>query len=375
MEAAVRNPADPVSAPAPAGDATERAALAGWLAERAPQAWAYDYFAVMRRLECLSPSSPRWGRALRPSAEPVRVGQEPSLSFAPASFSRFEPAGDAHPPRLRQHFFGYIGPNGPLPIHLSDFIRERALNHGDPTWLAFLDSFSHRFSLQFYRAWAQARPVTGMDRPGEDAFRRQVGALVGIGSPARQQRDGVHDDARLHFSGWLARRVHNREGVEAVIGTYFGVPATLERWVGHWMRLPAGELTRLGASNANAASRTLGLGAVMGRQVWDRQHKVRLHLGPLTLAQYRDFLPIGRARPVLLDWMRQLLGDELEWDAQLALRKDEVPPTRLGAGQGGRGGNAPRLGWVSWLGSQPRTRDAADVRLSGDRPAVQEAVP
>lgn len=372
MEAAVRNPPDPVNAAPPPdqGAPAERAALAGWLAERAPQAWAYDYFAVMRRLECLAPSLPRWGRALRPSAEGVRVGHEPSLSFAPAGLGRFEPGSGDGPPRLRQHFFGYIGPNGPLPIHLSDFIRERALNHGDPTWLAFLDSFCHRFSLQFYRAWAQARPVTGMDRPGEDLFRRQIGAFVGIGGPARQQRDAVHDDARLHFSGWLARRVHNREGVEAVVGAYFGVPARLERWVGHWMRLPGGELTRLGASNANAASRTLGLGAVMGRQVWDRQHKVRLHLGPLTLAQYRDFLPVGRARPALRGWMRQLLGDELEWDAQLVLRREEVPPTRLGAPQAGLGGNAPRLGWVSWLGSRPRTRDAVDLRLAGDQGAL-----
>ncbi len=118
-------------------------------------------------------------------------GQEPSLSFAPASFSRFEPATAYSPPRLRQHFFSYIGPNGPLPVHLSDFIRERSLNHGDPTWLAFLDSFSHRFSLHFYRAWAQSRPAVALDRPGEDRFRLQVGALVGIGTagPRGPRRD------------------------------------------------------------------------------------------------------------------------------------------------------------------------------------------
>src|SRR4030095_15336659 len=140
--------------------------------------------------------------------------QEPSLAFAPASISRFEPAGAHAPPRLRQQFFGYLGPNGPLPVHLSDFIRERTINHGDPTWLAFLDTFSHRFALHFYLARAQGGPagVAGRDRPQEDVFRRQVGALVGIGTAARQERDAIHDDARLHFSGRLARRVHNAEG-------------------------------------------------------------------------------------------------------------------------------------------------------------------
>ena len=142
--------------------------------------WAYDYFAVMRRLEALAQPLPRWGSALLPGAEAVRVGQEPSLAFAPASFSRFEPASAHAPPKLRQQFFGYLGPNGPLPVHLSEFIRERAINFGDPTWLAFLDTFSHRFSLHFYRAWAQSRPAVGLDRPEEDSFRSRVGALTNV---------------------------------------------------------------------------------------------------------------------------------------------------------------------------------------------------
>jgi type VI secretion system protein ImpH len=320
----------------------------------------------MRRLESLAVTAPRWGRALLPGAEPVRVGQEPSLSFAPASFSRFEAATAHSPPRLRQHFFGYLGPNGPLPVHLSDFIRERVLNHGDPTWLAFLDTFSHRFALFFYRAWAQARPAVGLDRPQEDGFRRQVGALVGIGTAARQERDEIHDDARLHFAGRLVRRVHNAEGVEAVLASYFGVPVRLEPWVGHWMALPAQELTRLGRGEAACS---LGMGAMLGRRAWDRQHRVRLHIGPLALERYRDFLPVGSARPVLQRWMQQLLGGELYWDAELILQKEEVPPTRLGA----HTGNAPRLGWVSWLGKRRRTRDAADVRIDGDAPLLLRA--
>ena len=141
---------------------------------------------------------------------------------------------------------------------------------------------------------------------------------------------------------------------------YFGVPVTLERWVGHWMRLPAGELTRLGQGES---SRSMGMGAMLGTRAWDRQHRVRLHIGPLTFAQYRMFLPlpeVGNARPVLQRWMQQLLGDELEWDAELVLEKKQVPPTRLGDARG----NGPRLGWVSWLGERARSRDAADVRIA-----------
>jgi len=356
-------PSTPPSPPAGdsgSGSGNDRGAVAARLAQYAGTPWVFDYFALLRRLESLAQTSPRWGRAQRPAAEPLRIGQEPSLSFAPATFSRFDLR--ANPPRLRQQFFGYLGPNGPLPIHLSDFIRERAINRGDPTWLAFLDTFAHRFSLHLYRAWAQARPAVGMDRPGEDRFRAQIGSLIGIGGPARQHRDAVHDDARLHFAGHLARHTHNAESIESVLRTYFAVPVRLEPWAGHWMRPDPDELLRLrsgaAAIDRNAGQR-LGRGAVLGTRVWDRQHRVRLHIGPLSLDRYHDFLPTGRARAPLRRWMQQLTGDELAWDAQLVLHKDEVPPTRLGL----RTGNAPRLGWVSWLGARARAHDAADVRI------------
>jgi type VI secretion system protein ImpH len=316
--------------------------------------WQYDYFAVMRRLEASAYPMPRWGQAVLPSAEPVRVGQEPSLAFAPATFSRIEKATAHSPPRLRQQFIGYIGPNGPLPVHLSDFIQERALNRNDPTWLAFLDGFTHRFALHFYRAWAQGRPAVALDRPEQDNFRRYVGALIGIGTPARQNRDAIHDDARLHFSGWLIRQVRNKDSVEAVLTGYFGIPVKLEQWVGHWLPIAANDVTRVGQGGI---SRALGQGAVMGTRVWDRQHRVRVHLGPLTIEQYKQFLPDGSARKVLVRWMKQLLGDEYYWDALLVLREKEVPATRLGA--------ASKLGWTSWVGNRHRRKHAADVVISG----------
>ncbi len=364
----MRKPADPVNDTATTPSV---GALAEQLNTWAVEAWRWDYFAVMRRLESLSHPLPRWGQAALPRDEAVRVGQEASLAFPPASFSRFELNGAGGRVRLRQLFFGYLGPNGPLPIHMSDFIRERTLNWGDHTWLAFLDTFAHRFSLHFYRAWMQARPAVTLDRPGDDVYRRWTGSLVGIGSATRQGRDEIFDDARLHFSGWLARRVHNVESVEAVLQRYFDVPVRVERWVGHWMSIEPAEQTRLGAPRraSQAASRMLGGGAVLGSRVWDRQHRIRLHLGPLSLDQYRAFLPSGDARPVLQRWIQQLLGDELEWDAELVLKKEEVPPTRLG----GAGDQAPRLGWLSWLGERPRTQDARDVRVSDRVPVAAEA--
>ena len=151
--------------------------------------------------------------------------------------------------------------------------------------------------------------------------------------------------------------MRNADSVEAVLQAYFGVPVLLERWVGHWMRLEPGELSRLGSRVGGHGMGGLGQGALLGSQVWDRQHRMRVHLGPLTLAQYQMFLPGGSARPVLQHWMDQLLGQEFEWDAQLVLERTDVPATRLGLGA--------RMGWTSWVGERGRARHAVDVRVPG----------
>ncbi|MCB1825707.1 MAG: type VI secretion system baseplate subunit TssG, partial [Candidatus Competibacteraceae bacterium] len=43
------------------------------------------------------------------------------------------------------------------------------------------------------------------------------------------------------------------------------------------------------------------------------------------------------------------------WDVNLILRKEEVPPLRLGEGS--------QLGWTTWLTSQPPDRDVDDLKL------------
>ena len=94
------------------------------------------------------------------------------------------------------------------------------------------------------------------------------------------------------------------------------------------------------------------------RRVWDRQHKFRLHLGPLTLAQYESFLPGGARIQQLVDWVRMYLCFELEWDVRLQLKQHEVPRLRLARGA--------RLGWTTWLGHRRVDEDATDLCLNAE---------
>lgn len=319
----------------------------------ARQPWAHDFFQAMRILECAFPDKPRWGQATRPQDEPIRLSQEPALSFAPASISAFKPANAKTPPRLQVRFFGLLGPNGPLPLHLTEHAHQRQLHQDDPTFARFLDLIHHRFIALFYRAWAQAQPTVSLDRPHSDRFSSYVGSLIGIGQPALQRRDAVPDTAKLFHAGMLSRQVCNAEGLQTILASYFALPVAVDQYVGHWMTLRDQDHARLGQV-------TLGGNTVLGRKVWDRQSKFRLQIGPMSLERYQGFLPSGAGLLIRLrDWVRLYTHRELEWDVRLLLQHDEVPAAQLGGGC--------RLGWTSWLGKRTSTAAAGDLVMDPER--------
>jgi len=174
--------------------------------------YRFDFYQTMRRLECLHADQPRWGRALRPVDEPVRLGQDPDLSFAIAPLASFD-AARGRTPRLQVRLFGLFGPNGPLPIHLTEYARERLRHADDPTLCRFLDIIHHRLIALFYRAWAQAQPTVNHDRPKDDRFMSYVGAFIGMSPATFRDRDTVPDFAKLFHVGSLIRHVRNAEGL------------------------------------------------------------------------------------------------------------------------------------------------------------------
>lgn len=324
--------------------------------------FAYDFYQTLRRIECLHSDKPRFGQGRRPLDEAIRLGQLPNMDFAPAPLTAFQLPEDGRPGKLNVSFFGLLGPNGPLPLHLTEHARDRLHHAGDPTFVRFLDIFHHRFLLFFYRAWAQAQPTVALDRPCEDRFSVYVGSLSGIAGERMRQRDDIGDFAKLHFAGLLSRQVRNRDGLAALLSGYFRVPVSIDEFVGHWMHLRPEDRTRIGARDSGAQ---LAVGTVLGARVWDRQHKFSIRLGPLTLNQYEAFLPAGKALGRLVAWVRQYLGFELEWDVRLMLKREEVPKLRLG--------KFGRLGWTTWLGNRCSGSDAADLTLDAERLLTRSA--
>lgn len=318
--------------------------------ERAPH--SFDFFQAVRHIESVNPDKPRIGRSVRPVDDPVRFGQEPSMAFAPSAIARYIAGKNGRAPWIKGLFFGLLGPNGPMPSHLTEYAYGRLHNSRDTTFARFLDVFHHRMMSLFYRAWSNARPEVSFDRPEADWFGMQLGALSGIGMRTLRDRDELPDVAKLHYAGFLACQTRHPAGLQHMIEDYFKVPARIEEFVGAWMELPEDGICQLGKSDEAG---TLGVNAIAGRRIWGCHQKFRIVVGPLDMAGFDRLLPGGDHLKRLVAMVRTYTTDELAWDVNLTLKRDEVPSTRLG--------ETGRLGWTTWIGTRREETDADELIL------------
>jgi type VI secretion system protein ImpH len=307
--------------------------------ERGPE--EFDFHGVLRRLECMFRDLPRFGEAMRPGDEPLRIGQEPSTAFASSALRAFRRPEDGLPGRLLVSFLGMFGPRGSLPLHLTEYARDRLRNSGDRTLVSFIDLFHHRMLLLFHRAWSRAQPTASHDRRKESRFSLYVGSTFGLALSALRERDAIPDRAKLQYAAWLSAPAPNAAGLEAIVGDYFGLQVAVEEFVGEWLDLPDGGRWRLGESRETSS---LGRSSVLGARVWQCDHKFRLVLGPLRRDTFQRMLPGGPSLEKLVGLVQAYVGDVLNWDVRLMLHPGESEQLELARGS--------RLGWNARLGSR-----------------------
>lgn len=317
----------------------------------------FDFYQAMRRIEGAHPHLPRVGEARRPQAEAVRLAQDPMLDFAGSNLTRVT-ITRAGKTRLFSRFLGLFGPNGALPLHLTEYVRERERSRNDPTAARFVDLFHHRLLSLFYRAWRQAQPTASRDHPAQDRFRLYGAALIGFGMPTQEQGshpdagDGLqHADERRFFAGLLSRASRNAEGLEALLSAQLALPVRVRCHVRRWLALPLSQRTRLGGRGA-----VLGQSAVIGSRVPDVQSQIEVVVGPMSLVRYQELLPGQPMYRAVRRWMLTYTGDEYNARMRLVLAADEVPRTVLA--------QAGRLGLDTWLGRRPAALPAAQLSLA-----------
>jgi type VI secretion system protein ImpH len=300
----------------------------------------HDFYQLLRRFECRYRAAPRVGRALRLGQEVVRLGQEASLAFAAGPVASASQPTPGAAWRVLVHCFGMLGPNGPLPVHLTEYVRQRRKHHADTSLARFLDLFHHRMLSFFYRAWADAQPAVQHDRPDENRFSNYLASLMGLGTPGLRERDALPDAAKLLYVGRFAPQARNVEGLTALIEGYFGMPASIDEFIGEWAAIPERERWSLGLPADAPRFGRLGDSTRLGSQVWLRQSRFRLVLGPLGRAEFNRVARGGEPVAALAALVRGYVGDELGWELLLKLSHDALPNFRLGEAE---------LGHTTWL--------------------------
>jgi type VI secretion system protein ImpH len=333
------------------------------------EGWRFEFYQAVRLLERMAEDCVPVGEGAHPELESVRFSSRVAFDFPASEVDEIRlPESTGTPARMTVNVLGLAGALGPLPAPFSEMLLERVAAK-DPAFRDFLDIFNHRLLSLLYRARKRQRPAIAWERPDRGVYARAAFALLGLGTEGLGRRMDVDDRALLAYTGLLARRTRSAVALRVMLADYFGVEVQCTQFLGRWLELDPDQRTAIGTSGTSGTSgpgqgggrfnelSARGGGAVLGSRVWDQGAAFEIGLGPLTLSQFLDFLPVGRGFRSLVQLVRFAVGDELEFTVRLTLKDTQVPPCRLGCG--------PRLGWSAWLKTRDFTADDSQVRLAG----------
>jgi type VI secretion system protein ImpH len=312
---------------------------------------SFRFFQMVRLLEKLHPERRPVGIFTSPRNEVVRFTAAPRLAFPTSELGAFTPR-DEKSASLEVNFIGLNVVNGPLPHSYTEALLERKKAKDNAT-LEFFDLFNHRVVSLFYRAWTRYRFFIAYEKAqgGEDDITRRLYDLIGLGAEGLRGRMAISDESLIYYAGLLSSEVRSVESLKQILEDYFGVRAEIRQFTGSWVQIPRDQLTVL--RDGESMSECLGVGTVVGDEVWDQAGTMTVRLGPMPLDQYRNFLPGSRGQVELDSWLTFFSRRAFDFVVQLVLERGEVPRTELQAGAK----LSSRLGYESWLKIKPMLRD------------------
>lgn len=311
---------------------------------------AFHFFQAVELLRRLHPLRDPVGGFGDPAREVVHFAVPPTLGFPSSEIRSLEDRGSG-PARMEVNVLGLTGPQGVLPLHYTVLVAER-VRLKDTALRDFLDLFHHRALSLFHRGWRKHRFDVIHEDGERDPLREHVLDLVGLGLEGARRGAPFDLDGVAFYAGLLAPQQRSGVALEQLLEDLLEVPVTVLEFAGGWYPLHPRDHCVLGEDGEGSR---LGLGAVVGDEVWNPQARVRIRLGPLPRDRYEAFLPGGDAHRVMSRVVRFFTHDAFEAEAQLVLKGEEVPRVALG-GEGG-----PALGWTTWLRTRPMERDPDDT--------------
>ena len=316
---------------------------------------SFGVFQLLRLLERMEVDRAPLAGFGDPAREVTRISHNPSLGFPAREVEKLDL--DEEPVRLTSNVMGLVGAMGVLPHPYSMLALERSRDR-DRTLVAFLDIFQHRVVSLLYAAWRKGIPELAVERGDPDRHREHLLALLGAAHEPREALGELTEDTLAWYTGLLSPATRSGPALEQLLTDRFQVSVEVEPFVGGWIPLRNLDLCRLGEERE--ADR-LGMGAVVGDEVWDPHARIRIRMGPMDRETYDRLLPGTKEHQMLKKLVGFFTHEQFEAELQLVLARDEVPATVLG---GVEGESTPPLGWGTWLKSRPRESDADETILT-----------
>ena len=325
----------------------------------------YSFYGAVRRLEQLSPDSPRIGTreaALHPA---VHFAQVPHLYFppselfgytasssagtAPSSTASGIPtttaanttatttggsvtAAPAAAGTLQVYFFGLFGPNGALPLSLTEYVHERSHHYYDLTMQRFADIFHDRLISRFYRAGTTSQAAASYARERGATLGSAAAALSGVPSP----RTGAILPAPAPVTHARDLAEKNRPGtLQHLLEQFFELPVTVREHSP--CHLPIREEYRCQLGRTGTCE--LGRSTLLGDRQRSISEQVTLEIGPISYKQYSRFLPGSTGHRRLQTWLRLMSSRPLSWKLRFHIITASIPNPALD-GTCQLGGNA-----------------------------------
>ena len=340
----------------------------------------FEFFQAVRLLEQFDSQRAPVGEDALAGNELVRFGALPSLTYPATQIANLvragsdeAPSGPPEQPEMTVTFMGLTGPCGVLPLHYTALLIERCQERPpDLALREFLDIFHHRAISLFYRAWAKYRLPIALEQHAirqlrtrrdskaidDDLFTYSLAALVGMSG--RAVRDRMHADREsvIYYSGHFAHNPRSAVALELLLADYFGVDVRIEQFLGQWLKLELGDQSRLPRlGEAQGRHQQVGETAMIGSRFWSKQTKFRVRIGPVGYDQFTQFFPDAGGMARLTDLVRLYAGEQLDFDVQVVLLRNEVPGAQLSLEEA----RSNRLGWDCWLKDSEFTSDAQDA--------------
>ncbi len=318
--------------------------------------WFFQAVRVLLRDNAVSPTagerlaaSPDGPRML-PLDQIVRFRGGLGMAFPAAGLPTARAGDERQPPELSVAFFGVASPAsfGSLPTVYTQ------LAAAHPAVRDFLDIFNQRLIELFYRALERSE-ITASAAGDAAAYEHVLGAILGLGFPALRNRLPF-ERPLLRAAGIVARTPATAAGIVDLVGEVLGLSAEVVEGVPQWEPIEADQRCVLGGEG-----RQLGASCAIGRRIRSSIGRLRVRIGPLNWSDFESCQPGGERFDELVLLIRSAVGPEFEFQIQLVLERDDVPPLVLGRSPG----RETRIGRSAWLKRGELRRDPDEAVFPG----------